>query len=281
MKLGCFQSNRGLREMEYGAFATQAAVIGYQALDVPLNNPQAIELCGTLGMEAYATSAVVPPDLSPDTARQEEIVNTMQRAIDQAADADIHVMTHLIGRDPSLSGDENIAIFKEVYTPIAAHAEAKGVRLAFENWPRNGTMLAITPELWDAMFTAVPSPALGLCYDPSHFYWMGIEYIQPIFDFRDRIYHAHAKDTEILVQGRNQFGIYGRQLEATQPADWWRYRLPGYGHIDWYRYLDALYEIGYDAVLSVEHEDPVWSETPEAAQRGLQLAFQFLTPFMA
>ena len=124
------------------------------------------------------------------------------------------MITHLIGRDMSVSADENIALFAEVYTPIAAHAEAKGVRLAFENWPRNGTMLAITPELWDAMFTAVPSPALGLCYDPSHFYWLGIDYIQPIWDFRDRIYHAHAKDTEILESGRNLFGIYGRQLEA-------------------------------------------------------------------
>ncbi len=108
------------------------------------------------------------------------------------------------------------------------------------------------------MFTAVPSPALGLCYDPSHLYWQGIDYIQPIWDFRDRIYHAHAKDTEILLAGRNHYGMYGRQLSATAEQNWWRYRLPGYGHVDWYRYLDTLYQVGYDAVLSVEHEDPVW-----------------------
>lgn len=280
MKIGCFQSNRGLRAMEYGDFATQAAVIGYEALDVPPTNPDSVSLCSTLNLETYATSAMVPPDLSPDAARQEEIVQAVQKAIDDVAAMGVGVMTHLIGRDPSLSGDENIAIYKEVYTPIAAHAEEKGVRLAFENWPRNGTMLAITPELWDAMFTAVPSSAIGLCYDPSHLYWMGIDCIQPIFDFKDRIYHAHAKDTEILPRGRNQFGIYGRQLQATEPAQWWRYRLPGYGHINWYHYLDALYQIGYDGVLSVEHEDPVWDSTPELAQRGLLLAYQFLTPFL-
>lgn len=280
MKIGCFQSNRGLRAMEYGAFATQAAVIGYEALDVPPTNPEAVSLCETLGMTSHATSAMVPPDLSPDDARQEEIVKAVKKAIDDVAAMGVGVMTHLIGRDPSLNGDENIAIYKEVYTPIAAHAEEKGVRLAFENWPRNGTMLAITPELWDAMFNAVPSPAIGLCYDPSHLYWMGIDHIQPIFDFKDRIYHAHAKDTEILAQGQNQFGIYGRQLEATEPAQWWRYRLPGYGHINWYQYVDALYQIGYDGALSVEHEDPVWDSTPELAQRGLLLAYQFLTPLL-
>lgn len=281
MKIGCFQSNRGLRSMDYGAFATQAAVIGYDALDVPVTNPDAPALCETLGMEAFATSAMVPPDLSPDSARQEEIVDAVKKAIDDVAAMGLGVMTHLVGRDPSLSGDENIAIYKEVYTPIAAHAEEKEVRLAFENWPRNGTMLAITPELWDAMFNAVPSPAIGLCYDPSHLFWLSIDHIQPIFDFKDRIYHAHAKDTEILPKGQNQFGIYGRQLEATEPAQWWRYRLPGYGHINWYEYIDALYQVGYNDVLSVEHEDPVWDSTPELARRGLLLAYQFLTPLLA
>lgn len=104
-----------------------------------------------------------------------------------------------------------------LFTFLAVHAEKQDVKLAFENWPRNNTMFGATPETWDAMFNAVPSPALGLCYDPSHLLWQGIEYIQPIWDFRDRIYHAHAKDTEILAAGRDRYGIFGRQLSATQP----------------------------------------------------------------
>jgi sugar phosphate isomerase/epimerase len=162
----------------------------------------------------------------------------------------------------------------------AAYAEQKQVRLAFENWPRNGTMLAITPELWDGMFTSVPSPALSLCYDPSHLYWLGIDYIQPIWGFQDRIYHAHAKDTEILPSGRNRFGIYGRQLSQTEQQAWWRYRLSGYGHVDWGRFLDTLYQIGYNSVLSVEHEDPVWSDTPELALHGLKLARRYLSQYL-
>ena len=48
---------------------------------------------------------------------------------------------------------------------------------------------------------------------------------------------------------------------------WWRYRIPGLGQVDFRRYVDALYEGGFDGVLSVEHEDPVWGGTP-GADRG-------------
>ena len=281
MKLGCFQSNEGLCQIDYPTFVRQVAELGYEAIDIPVEELDAAADCRSLGLTIHTAGPVLLQDLSRETARQEEMVDQIKAAIDATAAQGIGVITYLVGRATGQSGDENIAIFKDVYTPIAAHGEAKGVRLAFENWPRDNTMLATTPEMWDAMFNAVPSPALGLCYDPSHFYWQGIEYMQPIIDFRDRIYHAHVKDTEILLDGRNCFGIYGRQLSATPQQRWWRYRLPGYGHIDWYRYLDTLHQIGYDAVLSVEHEDPEWSKTPELALRGLQLARQFLAPMLA
>ena len=281
MYLGCFQSNRALHRMDYAAFAASAADIGYVTLDVPILNDAAVESARDLDMTLHATGAVTPPDLSADSDPQTDLSRQVTEAIDWASGHGIGVITHLLGKDMSLSGDDNIAVFKELYTPIAAHAEARNVRLAFENWPRNGTMLATTPEMWDAMFNAVPSPALGLCYDPSHLVWQGIDWIQPIRDFADRIYHTHAKDTEILRDGRNAFGIYGRQLSGTRQNQWWRYRLPGYGEVNWYHYLDELFQAGYDEALSVEHEDGVWAADADTAVRGLQLSHQFLRPFIA
>ncbi len=240
MKLGCFQSNTALREMEYAAFVEAVARLGYAAADIPLGEANAAESCRQHGLVVHSAGPLFLPDMSEEDARQEEIARLGREAIDSAAQQGVPTVTTIIGRAPGRNGDENIALFAELFTPLAAHAESKQVRLAFENWPRNGTMLATTPELWDAMFTAVPSPALGLCYDPSHLYWQGIEYIQPIWDFRDRIYHAHAKDTEILMAARNRYGTYGRQMAATEPASWWRYRLPGYGAVDWRRYVDTL-----------------------------------------
>jgi sugar phosphate isomerase/epimerase len=281
MQLGCFQSNHGLHQIEFASFVEQVALLGYTAIDMPLTVPDAAAIVRQHGLHIHSAGALHLPDLSPDVAVQEEIVRRATAAIESCARFQIPTITTVIGRAPGYNGDDNIALFSQLFTPLAAHAETKGVKFAFENWPRGGTMLATTPEMWDAMFTAVPSPAIGLCYDPSHFYWQGIEYLQPIYDFGDRIVHAHAKDTEILEKGRNRYGIYGRQLAATVEADWWRYRLPGYGAVNWYRYLDALVQIGYEGVLSVEHEDPVWSETPELALRGLRLAYAFLAPLVA
>lgn len=280
MKLGCFQSNAALRNMDYARFVEAVAQLNFTAVDIPLDVSDAAAICRGQGLTVHSAGPLFLPDMSDDTTKQEEIVRITREAIDSASAQSVPTITALIGRAPNRDGDGNIAIFGELFTPLAAYAEAKRVQLAFENWPRNGTMLATTPEMWDAMFTAVPSSALGLCYDPSHFYWQGIEYIQPIRDFRDRIIHAHAKDTEILAAARDRYGIYGPQLAGKSPSSWWRYRLPGYGAVDWLRYLDTLYQIGYDAVLSVEHEDPVWSTSPEIALRGLQLTQQYLAPLL-
>ncbi len=280
MKLACFQSNLGLRQLDFRTFAQHAADIGYPAVDVPPSDDTAVDFCKSIGLDVHATSALKLPDLSAEFAAQDSIASAAHEAIDIASAQGVVAMTTVMGRDVSLNGDENLAIFKDVFTPICTYAEEKNVKFAFENWPRDNTMFGTTPEVWDAMFNAVPSPSLGLCYDPSHFVWQGIEYIQPIRDFADRIYHAHAKDTEILLDGQNNFGIYGPLLSATEQKRWWRYRLPGFGVIDWYLYVDTLYQIGYDDVLSLEHEDRVWSETPELAERGLELAYNFLQPLM-
>jgi sugar phosphate isomerase/epimerase len=61
---------------------------------------------------------------------------------------------------------------------------------------------------------------------------------------------------------------------------WWRYRVPGLGQVDWVRLIDALYEGGFDGVLSVEHEDPVWGGTEAKVQVGLEIAERTLRPLL-
>ena len=86
-----------------------------------------------------------------------------------------------MGYDPSIGLEDNVARYKEVYTPIGNLAEAKGVLIGFENWPggggpfSDGGNLSVTPEAWGLMFEAVPSKAIGLEFDPSHLIWQGID----------------------------------------------------------------------------------------------------------
>ena len=154
---------------------------------------------------------------------------------------------------PSNLVAENIRQFREVFTPLAAYAEERGVRIAFETAARGGGEgnLAHNPDLWDRLFDAVPSPALGLSFDPSHLVWLHIPNIPDVVRaYGSRIYHFDGKDTEILPAVLARQGILG--------SGWWRYRLPGLGALDWRAILSALKDTGYDGVVSIENEDPLF-----------------------
>jgi sugar phosphate isomerase/epimerase len=156
------------------------------------------------------------------------------------------------------------------------------VRLMIENcvmegWHPDGYPgnLAYSPELWEWMF----SLGLFLNFDPSHLLWLGIDPVEALRPYVDRVAHAHAKDAETFERERNRYGFFGRVSTREQdPWDmgWWRYRIPGLGQVDFRRYVDTLYEGGFDGVLSVEHEDPVWGGSPELIEAGLRIAHNAL-----
>ena len=152
---------------------------------------------------------------------------------------------------PSNRLGDSIEAFREVFGPLASHAEDRGVRIALETAPRGGGEgnVAHAPELWDRLFDAVPSPALGLSLDPSHLVWLQIPDVPGVIRrYAGRIYHLDAKDTEILPWRLARQGVLGNA--------WWRYRLPGLGALDWGAIIPALREAGYDDVLTIENEDP-------------------------
>jgi sugar phosphate isomerase/epimerase len=99
------------------------------------------------------------------------------------------------------------------------------------------------------MLEAIPSPSLGLNLDPSHLVWLQIDYEQAVRDYGERIFHVHAKDTEIR---RDE--LYRRSI-LSHGSGWQEGRMPGRGEIDWARFIGALRDAGYDGVVSVEHED--------------------------
>ena len=149
-----------------------------------------------------------------------------------------------------------------------------------EGWHPDGYPgnLAYSPELWEWMF----SIGLYLNFDPSHLPWVGIDPVAAVKPYVGRIPHAQAKDIELFGDRRNRYGCFGPTRERTSPWDagWWRYRVPGLGEVDWNRIVDALYEGGFDGVLSVEHEDPVWGDTEERIETGLEVAHRTLRPLI-
>ena len=149
--------------------------------------------------------AYYPNTLDPDLEKRQAAVDHLMALIKASAKLGINMVTSFIGRDQSKTVEENLEIVKEVWPPIIKLAEEQGVKVAIENcpmlfgadqWP-GGQNLMTTPANWKKVFEILPSDNFGINYDPSHFVWQMIDYIKPIYEFKDKIFHVHYKDIKV------------------------------------------------------------------------------------
>lgn len=224
-------------------------------------------------------------NLHPDADERQSINDHVMSLIDAAALLGCPTVGTFVGRDPSKSVVENLRMAETVFPRLVDHAGEKGVKLVIENcvmegWHPDGYPgnLAYSPELWEWMFDL----GLYLNFDPSHLLWMGIDPVAAVRPYVDKVAHAQAKDIELFPEKRNRYGWPGIAVDRRDPWDvgWWRYRVPGLGQVDWTRVVDVLYEGGFDGVLSVEHEDPVWGGTEDRIEIGLKVAHRTLRPLI-
>ena len=244
-----------------------------------------LELLAGHGVEVSAL-AYYDNNLHPDPAEREAILEHVRKCIDAAAALGGVPMGTFFGRDPGLSVTANRREAERVFPPLVDYAGERGVKLMIENcvmegWHADGGPgnLAYSPELWEWMFDL----GLHLNFDPSHLLWLGIDPVAALRPYVDKVANAHAKDAETFAEKRNRYGFFGLQLgREKDPWDmgWWRYRIPGLGEVDFRRYVDCLYEGGFDGVLAVEHEDPVWGGDPERVDAGLEIAYRNLRPLV-
>jgi sugar phosphate isomerase/epimerase len=237
------------------------------------------------GLELSAL-AYYDNNLHPDPGEREAAHAHLRLCIDAAAELGGVPVGTFIGRDPGRTVAENLRQAERAFPPLVDYAGERGVKLMIENcvmegWHPDGAPgnLAYSPELWEWMFAL----GLHLNFDPSHLLWLGIDPVAALKPYVDRVAHAHAKDAEVFPAERDRYGFFGRLGNRDQdPWDmgWWRYRLPGSGEVDFRRYLDTLYEGGFDGVLSVEHEDPIWGGSTELVLRGLEIAQRNLRPLV-
>jgi sugar phosphate isomerase/epimerase len=249
-----------------------------------LSRAGADEVRGLMKSAGVAISGLgyYPNPLAPDPQEAGIYLHHLKKVIAAAPLLGVDVVNTFIGRDWTRTVDENWARFEEVWRPLIAFAEDHGVRIAIENcpmlftrdeWP-GGKNLAHSPVLWRRMFEAIPNKSFGLNYDPSHLVWQQIDYVKPLWEFRDRIFHVHAKDVRVDKSRLDDVGILATPLEYHTP------KLPGLGEINWGRFISVLSDVGYRGPVCVEVEDRAYEGSLDSRKAALRQSARYLRQFL-
>ncbi len=221
-----------------------------------LTDSQIAEIKSVLTSNQMHVSAlqVGGDSINPDPARRARSNDYFVKAIELAGKLGIPYIGTQSGRDRSLPFqkqiDEIVRVYNEKFFPVCERAK---VRILWEPWP-DGENLATSPAGFSALFKGFgDSPYVGLQYDPSHLVRQFMDPIQTARDFIDKIYDVHLKDTEILWPVLRSTGIYNENH-----VQWWRYRIPGMGSMNWREFFSVLQDVGYTGAMSIEQEDPLY-----------------------
>jgi sugar phosphate isomerase/epimerase len=147
--------------------------------------------------------------------------------------------------------DDGYNLLAERFNPILDVFGECGVRFALEVHPTE-----IAFDLYSAQRALEAldrRDEFGFNFDPSHLLWQGVDPVEFIRAFSDRIYHVHVKDAIVTLNGRS--GILSSHLNFGDPRRGWDFRSPGRGSVNFEEIIRALNVIEYDGPLSVEWED--------------------------
>jgi sugar phosphate isomerase/epimerase len=238
------------------------------------------QICRQSGV-AISALGYYPNPLAPDAAEATVAVAHLKKVIQAASLLGLGVNT-FVGRDWTRSVEDNWPRFRETWKPLVKFAEDHGVRIGIENcpmfftgdeWP-GGKNLAHCPAIWRRMYEEIPSASFGLNFDPSHLIWQQIDYVRPLYEFADRIFHVHAKDAKVERRGLDDYGV------LSPPLKWHTPKLPGLGEVDWGRFFSGLTDIRYQGPVCIEVEDRAYEGDLASRQRALRQSRNYLSQFV-
>jgi sugar phosphate isomerase/epimerase len=227
----------------------------------------------------YVSSLAVDGNhIDPDPAKRDRQNTYTLQCIELCGKLGIPNIGGQSGTIPDMPLQGQVNEIQKVYTEKYFPAcEKHRVRILWEPYA-GGPNIATGPIGWEALFKAFhDSPHVGLQFDPSHLVWQFMDPVAAAREFSEKIYDVHLKDTEILWHLVRRGGI--------QPVDhnrWWRFRVPGYGSVDWKGFFSVLSEVGYTGAMNIENEDQFYypayngSNFTEPYKRGFRVAHEFL-----
>ena len=259
---------------------------GVSHLDVgdfsPTRADETLALCDKHGVQ-FSALGYYPNPLSADAEEAELARTHLRRVIDAAPLLGLGTVNTFIGANTRATLEENLAEFARVWPDLVRYAEDRNVRLGIENcpmlfdhtWP-SGANLARSPVVWRRMFETIPSQHFGLNLDPSHLVMQLIDYLAPIREFRDRLFHTHAKDMKIDRARLKEVGA----LSGPLSSGWGTPKIPGLGDIDWGQWVSALSDVDYHGPICIEVEDEAFTSSLDQRQRSLRISRNVLAPLI-
>ena len=226
--------------------------------------------------------AYYPNPLHPDASHRDTVIGHLKKVIEAAAMLEVEIVGTFIGKDKDKTVPQNFDDYAKIWPPVVKFAKDHGIKIAIENcpmifsydeWP-GGNNLASTPAIWRKMWEIIPDDNFGLNLDPSHLVLQMIDYERVVREFGSKIFHVHAKDLHIDWEGVYNHGV------LSQGMGWQIPRLPGLGDMDWKKFFAALTAVGYDYVVSIEHEDRAFEATEDLIKRGFYLSRDVLKPYI-
>ena len=240
-----------------------------------------LKVASERGIEISAL-AFYPNNMDPNQEKRAANISHLYKVIDASAKMGVNMVTTFIGRDQTKNVEDNLELVKQIWPPIIEYAGKKGVRIAIENcpmlfgpdqWP-GGQNIMTTPVIWRKIFEMMPDANFGLNYDPSHFVWQMVDYIKPIYEFKDRIFHVHFKDIKLYRDRLSEKGTMAYPLDYMSP------KIPGHGDVDWGKYVSAMTDIGFDGYACIEVEDRAFEGSEEKVRNAVFLSAKYLRNFV-
>lgn len=161
---------------------------------------------------------------------------------------------HLLYSFPPVSSamiEDGFRLLAERFNPILDVFGECGVKFALEVHPTEIAFDLYSAE--KALEALDYREEFGFNFDPSHLIWQGVDPVEFIRAFPDRIYHVHIKDAAQTLNGRT--GILCSHLNFGDPRRGWDFRSPGHGGVNFEEIIRALNAINYQGPLSIEWED--------------------------
>ncbi|MDE5053281.1 sugar phosphate isomerase/epimerase [Niallia taxi] len=227
--------------------------------------------------------AYYPNPLDSNQEKSDFHVAHIKKCIEAAKQLDVQLVNTFIGRDQFKTVEENLERMVTTWKPIIEFAEELGVKVAIENcpmlftadeWP-GGQNLMTTPAIFRRVFELIPNKNFGLNFDPSHFIWQRMDYIKPIYEFKERIFHIHFKDIKVYKDKLDDVGIMATPLEYLSP------KLPGFGDVNWDSYVSALTDIEYRGHAVIEVEDKAFEDSLKSRKDSIIISRNYLSKYFA